>query len=59
MFELEVGIRDEKADFRPPGCDDNVAFADNVCGNLLNNIYFNMKFKPFLASPTGWHSVIF
>ena len=25
-----------------PRLEDNIAFADNVCGNLFNNIYFNM-----------------
>ena len=39
-FRVELKLVRGVADL--PRLQDNTAFADNVCGNLFNNIYFNM-----------------
>ena len=40
LFRVELKLVRGVADL--PRLEDNIAFADNVCGNLFNNIYFNM-----------------
>jgi hypothetical protein len=38
-FRVELKLMNNNAD---PVVGNNIAFADNVCGNMWNNIYFNI-----------------